>query len=317
MIIGSIKEHNPKETRISLTPDVVKTLTTKGHHIILEKDYGVNLGYANTAYLNSGAKIADTSKEICLTSEIITQIQPPNIHQSDIPHCQLIIADFSNTPLILQKTQKLRLELVPRTSVAQSIDILSSQSIVRGYMIAAYALFHANRIAPQMITAAATIKPMQALIIGASTTGLEAAAILKKIGCRTTLIDIKEQAKELSASVGADFILSSNKNNLIKQMQNKNIIINTAPSKIELLSTDDILHLQPFTILIDTTCNSLNISSPPPFIHFYRNTRFECLAPLTASYLWANNILNLLNLILPEPNTLDLSADYIKPMLTN
>lgn len=319
MIIGSIKERDPKETRISLTPDIVKKLTIKGHNVFIEKSYGINLGFSDTAYLNSGAKIINTTTKIYQKSEILLFITPPQTNKTDVfKHCKLIIADFTNYPKdsLIQNTRILCLEQVPRISVAQSIDILSSQSIVRGYMSAIYALYHSNRIAPEMMTAATTIKPLQALIIGASTTGLQAAITLKKAGCHVMLMDINAKAEELAHSVGASFTLQPNKKDLPEYLSTQNIIISTASNNQEIISSADIKKLKPFTILIDTTLKNINLTTPiPPNIHFYRNHHFEHLAPITASELWANNILNLLNIILPTPNTLDLTATYIKPMI--
>ena len=99
MIIGSIKERDPKETRISLTPDIVKKLTIKGHNVFIEKSYGINLGFSDTAYLNSGAKIINTTTKIYQKSEILLFITPPQTNKTDVfKHCKLIIADFTNYP---------------------------------------------------------------------------------------------------------------------------------------------------------------------------------------------------------------------------
>lgn len=312
MIIGSLKEQSNAETRISLTPEITQKLITKGHAILLEKGYGESLGYTDTAYLNTGAKVLDNTDEILNKSEIIIQINPPQIPPHQLKNCKLIIADFTDSSAIFAPIKELHLELVPRTSVAQSIDILSTQSIVKGYMAALYALYHAKRIAPQLITASTTIKPIKALVIGAGTTGLETAAFLKKSGCKITVADIREEAKDLAASVGAEFTLTLS-NDIPSILSDKNIIISTVNAK-DIIKEKNLSAIIPHAVVIDTTKQSINLTKTPTDFHFYRNTHFERLAPLTASDLFANNIFNLISIILPTPNNLDLSADYIKPM---
>lgn len=313
MIIGSLKEQSKAETRISLTPEIAQKLITKGHIILLEKGYGEHLNYTDTTYLNSGAKILENPDNILNKSKIIIQISPPQIPLQSLKNCKLIIADFTDSSTNFAPVKELHLELVPRTSVAQSIDILSTQSIIKGYMAALYALYHAKRIAPRLITAAATIKPLNALVIGAGTTGLETAAFLKKSGCKVTIADIREAAKDLAASVGAEFTLTSS-NDIAPILSDKNIIISTVNAK-NIIKKKDSSHIQPHTIVIDVAKQSINLTKTPTDFHFCRNTHFERLAPLTASDLFAHNIFNLINIILPSPDTLDLSADYIKPML--
>ena len=316
MIIGSLSEQILEETRIALTPDVVKKLTTKGHHVLLENGYGTALGYTDTAYLNTGAKMMKSTNQLLSASDIIIQINPPQINLNELINCRLIIADFTDSALKFSPIKQIRLERVPRTSVTQPIDILSAQSLPRGYMVALYTLWHTKRIAPQMITSAATTKAMLALVIGAGTTGLQAAATLKKAGCRVTITDINPQTAELAVSVGAEFILLPNEENLQNLILNKNIIINAAPITTPIINTEDMINLMPFTVFADTTAQPTP-QNIPSYINFYSNPHFERFAPLTASDLWANNMLNLINIILPTPNTLDLSADYIKAMLTS
>lgn len=313
MIIGSLKEQSKDETRISLTPEVTQKLIAKGHAVLLEKGYGKTLYISDTAYLNTGAKVLETTDEILSKSEIIIQINPPQIQPKQLKTCKLIIADFADSHTNFAPVKELHLELVPRISVAQPIDILSAQSIVKGYMAAIYALYHAKRIAPQLITGATTIKPIKALVIGAGTTGLETAAFLKKSGCKVTIADIREEAKNLAASVGAEFSLTSS-TDIATILSDKNIIISTVNAK-SIITDKDLSSTITHAVVIDTTKQSINLTQTPTDFHFCRNTHFERLAPLTASDLFANNILNLINIILPSPDVLDLSADYIKPML--
>ena len=324
MIIGAIKEHNKSETRCVLTPNIVKELSQLGHKILLQEDIGLNSSFNNIEYIKAGASLHKSSNPIYNQSQILLQITPPKPQTFNLlKETQLLISDFSSFDftLVTSKPQILMLEKVPRTSVAQSIDILSSQHTIRGYIGAMYALYHSKRIAPQLITASTSIKSTSALVIGASITGLQATSIFKKQGCKVTILDIDEKNKELAQSVGANFIITKSEHELINLIENQNFIFASAGN---LNNSPKIIHkhllkyLKSAPILVDTTKNNIEISKNNKKTNayiFHRNLNFETLAPITASELWANNMLNLLNLIISPDNQLDLSTDYISTML--
>lgn len=321
MIIGAIKEYNKNETRCALTPEVVKKLTQLGHKIILQKNIGKKSNFYDIEYKNSGAILYDKADDIFTKCQIILQISPPKLELLSTK--QLLIADFSNFEFsdINNLPQIIRLEKVPRTSVAQSIDILSSQHTIRGYMGAMYALYHSSRIAPQLITAATSIKATSALIIGASITGLQAATIFKKQGCKVTILDINEQTKELAQSVGANFTSANTKHELIDLIKNQNFILSSASSiknSPKIINHNYLQYLENYPVIIDTTKNNIEIDKNEEKTDkylFYRNTQLEILCPTTASELWANNMLNLIKTILPNTNQLNLDINYISEML--
>ena len=324
MIIGAIKEHNKLETRCTLTPTVVKKLSQLGHKILLEEEIGIKSNFYNDEYIKAGAILHSKPEKIYTQCQLLLQINPPKAEIINLlSKKQLLISDFSNFDFstIISTPQILRLEKVPRLSVAQNIDILSSQHTIRGYMSAMYALFHSKRIAPQLITAATSLKPTSALIIGASITGLQAASVFKRQGCKTTILDINENNKELAQSVGATFAISNNKDDLISLIQNKNFILAAASSNNsspKVINQELLNHLNSHPVIIDTTQNNIEISKEKQTTKnylFYRNIKFETLAPTTSSELWANNMLYLITLITSTDNQLDLSTDYIASML--
>ncbi len=318
MIIGSIKEFSKKETRTALTPDVAKTLSSLGHTILLEKDIGKNSLFSNKQYLSSNVIFKDKN-EIYKKSDILLQITPPpNNLINTLNSKQILISDFSNFNFsnISTPATFIRLEKVPRTSIAQSIDILSSQHTIRGYSASIYALYKSSRIAPQLFTASTSIPQSKALIIGASITGLQAASTLKRNGVDVTIADIDNKKEELAKSVGANFI---NSKNIPQHLDNKNFIITT----VSRLSSPNILHLDilkkltSHPIIIDTTPNNIDIQKntlSTPYFFFHRNLYFERLFPSSATNLFANNMLNLITTITSN-NHINLSQDYIKPML--
>lgn len=184
------------------------------------------------------------------------------------------------------------------------------------------ALYHSPRIAPQLMTAAASIKQATALIIGTSVTGLQASTIFKRQGAKVTIIDINEKNKELAQSVGAEFAMAENKEELTNILYNKNFILSAAASPNgnapQIITKDQLDVVAKGAVIIDTTTQNIGVkeeSVKTLQYNFYRNLYFERLAPQTASTLWANNMYNLLNLIITPNNTLDLSLNYVAPMV--
>ncbi len=325
MIIGSIKEQESAETRVAITPSIAQKFISDGHSVILEKQYGEKSGFADKEYLNAGVHISENIQEIYSKAQIILQILPPEQNNLELlTNGQTIAADFRHFTLtfIPKDLNIIRLELVPRTSIAQSIDILSAQSTIRGYMGALYALYHSPRIAPQLMTAAASIKAANALIIGTSVAGLQAASVFKRQGCRVTIVDINEKSKELAKSVGADFAMAANKEELNALLADKNFVLSAAATangnSPQVITEEQLIHLTNGAVIVDTTAQNIGIMenlAENLHYHFYRNLYMERLAPQTASILWANNMYNLISLIHNQKGYIDLSLNYISPMV--
>lgn len=325
MIIGSIKEQNADETRVALVPSVVKRLTAGGFTVLLENGFGQKAGFTDKEYISAGANIRSTPGEIYAESLLLLQIRPPSADfLAMLTPKQLIAADFRNAELseLPQNITILRLERVPRTSVAQSIDILSAQNTVRGYVAALYALAHSSRIAPQLMTAAASLKAASALVIGAGVTGLQAASVFKRQGCRVTILDISPHAEELAKSVGAGFSMAQSRDELAALLNGKSFILAAAAApdgnSPQIISKDLLPSLQSGTVIVDTTENNVEIQEnrkTTAAYRFYRNPLAERLMPLTASELWANNMYNLISTIAAPGDSFSLNADYIVPML--
>ena len=324
MIIGSIKEHTKEETRTALTPAVIKKLTTLGHTILIEKSIGKKSFFFDNEYLKAGAKFS-TPEKIYKNSDIILQIAPPPKELLSSLNTKQIIASNFHQYTLTPNTSKatiIQLEKIQRTSVGQSIDILSSQHTVRGYASALYALSHSPIMAPQIFTSATSIKQTTALVIGASITGLQASITFKRNGCKVILLDINDKNQELARSVGAELKIVSSPKELEDLLHSSNIILasaQTITSSPQIISQDNIKSITKGTIIIDTTSNNIEISSNlknTPNYYFYRNLYFERLIPITSSTLWANNMLNLITTISLN-NTINLEIDYIKPMIFN
>ncbi len=323
MIIGSIIENNKTETRTALTPDVVQKLTSIGHKVIIEKDLGLKSFFDNKSYKNSKAIFLSPS-QIYKKADILLQISPPSKKYLQLlSQKQILISNFNNYNFTASHKFPtiIRLEKVPRTSVAQSIDVLSSQSSVRGYISAIYCLSKSPIISPQLMTASTSVKPANALILGASTTGLQAAATFKRNGCIVNILDINKDNSPLATSVGANLLIPSNKDELHQILHKTNFVVGCATPNThtpQIISKPDLKYLPFGSVIVDTTSQNIAIPSSQKSTinyHFYRNLNIEQLCPKTSSIFWANNMLNLILLITPNIFSIDLNIPYLQPML--
>ena len=221
MIIGSISENEKIEKRISITPDIVKKYISVGFKIILEKDYGNHLGFQNQEYENEGCELVNKS-EILEKSNIILQLNLPEDETlKNIKQNQSLIGVF-NVHENLDKLKNLSnkkinifsLELLPRITRAQSMDVLSSQANLAGYkaVIESFSIF--EKAIPMMMTAAGTVPAAKVLIVGAGVAGLQAIATAKRMGAIVFATDVRMASKEQVESLGGKFLTVEGSENL-------------------------------------------------------------------------------------------------------
>lgn len=215
MKLAIIKESAANESRVALTPDVVKDYLNAGFSISLEKDAGKLAGFSDKLYKEQGVTIAKDAKTALNNADLVLKIQAPDASELKlIPEkatlvC-LLASELQNKKLFQQLNKQhitsYGLELVPRITRAQSMDVLSSQSNLAGYkaVIDAVASFH--RVLPMMMTAAGTIRPAKVLILGAGVAGLQAIATAKRLGAVVSAFDVRTVAKEQVESLGASFV---------------------------------------------------------------------------------------------------------------
>lgn len=212
MKIGILKEKKP-EKRVILMPESVKTLIDLKAELIVEKGAGSGVHVDDSVYEEVGAKIADRTK-VLSESDIILQINPFSVEDiKEIDSSKVLIAQmepFTNKDLVKTLASKelttFSLELVPRISRAQSMDILSSMATVAGYRAVLDAAFRLPRFFPMFMSAAGTIKPAKVLILGAGVAGLQAIAIARKLGAVVEVFDVRSAVKEEVKSLGGKFI---------------------------------------------------------------------------------------------------------------
>ncbi len=220
MIIGVPRETYPGERRVALVPLVVPTLTKAGFELLVESDAGLQAGYPDAQYVEKGAQIVSSRSDLFSKADIILQILCYGSNditgKEDLPLLrkdQVLIGflrPFGSKEVIQQIADRgvtaFSVELVPRTTRAQSMDALSSMGTICGYKAVLIAADRHPRIFPMLTTAAGTITPARVFVIGAGVAGLQAIATARRLGAVASAYDLRPAAKEQVQSLGGRFI---------------------------------------------------------------------------------------------------------------
>ena len=214
MIIGTLKEKKKFENRVAISPDEVKSYLKSGHQVLIEKGAGSLSGFTDKSYKEAGATITN-SKEVLKTSEIIIKINCPSPEESKlISNKAMVVSQISTQNnqesikiLNSRKVSAFALELVPRITRAQDMDILSSQANLAGYHAVIDAAQEFNRVLPLFMTAAGKVTPANVLVIGAGVAGLQAIATAKRLGAIVYATDVRIASKEQVESLGGKFVM--------------------------------------------------------------------------------------------------------------
>jgi len=220
--IGSVKEDLTTEKRISITPETVKKFTDSNFSIFLEKKYGEHLGITDDEYKNEGATLYDSAKEVLEKSQIILKVNcPSNDEINSIQDKSILIGQFDPlsdkerlNKLIKKNINIFSLNLLPRITRAQSMDVLSSQANLAGYRAVIESVEEFGKVIPMMMTAAGTITPAKVMVIGAGVAGLQAIATAKRLGAIVSATDVRTVAKEQVESLGGKFLTVEGGENL-------------------------------------------------------------------------------------------------------
>ena len=214
MKIAVAKETSPLESRCALAPDAVKKLVALGAKIAIESGAGLASAISDAAFESAGASISPSAKDAFSGADIVCAVNMPNaatIHH--IPAGAHLIGmlapldsstDFS--PILTQRIHAYALELLPRISRAQAMDVLSSQSNLAGYRAVIEAVTETSKVVPMMMTAAGTVPPARVLVLGAGVAGLQAIATAKRLGAVVSAFDVRAAVKEQVHSLGAKFV---------------------------------------------------------------------------------------------------------------
>ena len=214
MIVGSIKENITLEKRVSITPDSAKNIIGLGLRVCVEKGYALHLGIDDNEYKAVGVDLKDSSKEILENSNLIVKVNCPSENEVEILKENTILIGMLNpsnnkkeiNKIINKKIKPFSLELLPRITRAQSMDVLSSQSNLAGYRAVIDCVAEFEKAVPMMMTAAGTVPAAKVLVIGAGVAGLQAIATAKRLGAIVSATDVRVASKEQVESLGGKFL---------------------------------------------------------------------------------------------------------------
>jgi len=218
MKIGVPKERLPQEERVAVSPDSIKKLTALGFEIIVESGAGAGASFSDEAYKEAGASIASDAAGALSGVDIVFKVRPPSdeggVDEVSLMNSGTILISslgaMSNKPLAealaKQGVTAFAMEMLPRITRAQSMDILSSQSNLSGYKAVLDAAGELGRAFPMMMTAAGTIAPAKVFIMGVGVAGLQAIATAKRMGAVVTATDVRPATKEQVESLGGKFL---------------------------------------------------------------------------------------------------------------
>ena len=220
MIVGVPKEIYPGERRVALVPAVIPNLKKAGMDVVIETGAGAAAGYPDADYTEKGARLAEKREEVFTTADIIVQFLVYGANdktgQTDLPLMRKgqVLVGFVRPLGALKTLQEIAerggsafsVELMPRTTRAQSMDALSSMATICGYKAVVLAANTLPRMFPMLTTAAGTIAPARVLIIGAGVAGLQAIATARRLGAVASAYDMRPAAKEQVQSLGGRFV---------------------------------------------------------------------------------------------------------------
>lgn len=347
MILGVLKEHIP-ETRVSLLPEHVPVLRKWNVQVMVESTAGVNAFAEDEKYAEAGADISSRT-EVLKSADIILSINPDGIETADL-RSKILLGNFQplyNIPFVHDCSEKkvtvFSIDMIPRTTRAQSMDILSSQANIAGYKSVLLAANLFPKYFPMFMTAAGSIPPAKVLILGAGVAGLQAVATARRLGAVVEVFDTRPAVKEEVMSLGAKFVevegaadaskaggyaveqsedfLKKQKEKISESVAKSDIVITTAQipgKKAPLLITDDMLNkMKNGSVIIDlaaaTGGNTSQTKNKETIkyggVHIVGNSRLAGSMPSDASKMYGKNILNFLQLIITKEGNLNLNFD--------
>ena len=216
------KESLENETRVAATPGTVKELIKSGLNVFVESDAGSAAHFSNEAFENAGATILESKRDLMSKADIVLKVMPPTLDQIVLLQPKSTMVSFCQTTRDLDTVKALKeqsvtgfsMHLIPRTTLAQKMDALSSQANIAGYKAVLIAASRLGIYMPLLMTAAGTIRPAKVLVIGAGVAGLQAIATAKRMGAIVFATDVRMASKEQVESLGGKFLTVEGAENL-------------------------------------------------------------------------------------------------------
>ena len=222
MKIISVLENQKIEKRIAITPDIAKKYIALGFEVVLPENYGEHLGFSDNEYKELGINISKDEREIVKSADIIVQLGLPSDENLSLLNKNQTLIGVFNPHTNKEKIENLSkkninvfsLEMLPRITRAQSMDILSSQANLAGYKAVIESFANFEKAIPMMMTAAGTIPAAKVLVVGAGVAGLQAIATAKRMGAIVFATDVRSTSKEQVESLGGNFLTVEGSENL-------------------------------------------------------------------------------------------------------
>ena len=214
MNIAVPKEVHPGETRVALIPEHIAKLAEMGAHITVETGIGQNLNFSDEDYVKAGASLEADRSSLLQTADMVLRIRKPAMEEIDLlkeESTYVSLLDPFNERKLIEALMKKRItsismEMIPRITRAQKMDVLSSQANLAGYVAVIIAAERLDKILPMMMTPAGTIAPARVFVIGVGIAGLQAIATAKRLGARVDAFDTRPVVEEQVKSLGARFV---------------------------------------------------------------------------------------------------------------
>ena len=208
------KETLDNESRVAATPGSIKELVKAGLSVMVETQAGIKSHISDSDYKNAGASIIESKEELLSKADIVLKVLPPTLDQIVLLQPKSIVISFCQTTRDIDTVKALKeqsvtgfsMHLIPRTTLAQKMDALSSQANIAGYKAVLLAASKLGVYMPLLMTAAGTIRPAKVLVLGAGVAGLQAIATAKRLGAQVEAFDVRPIVKEQVESLGAKFI---------------------------------------------------------------------------------------------------------------
>lgn len=355
MIIAVPKELFAGENRVAATPEVAEKLIKIGYEIRLQKDAGINAGFTNEKYKDAGAKITENLEELYSTADIILKVQrpaeksqvnpqlinslPETKNEIDLIKSGTLLITFlyplnypENAKYCAQKgIDVISMDMIPRTTLAQKMDALSSQANIAGYKSVIMCADELGKIFPLLMTAAGTISPAKVVIMGAGVAGLQALGTARRLGAVVEVSDVRPAVKEEVHSLGGKFIevetdasmqdaggyakeaseefLRKQKELVFKHIIQADIVITTAlvpGKKAPVLVTEEMIkNMKPGSVVLDMAVEfggNCELSEKGKTVKKYGVTiigepNLPSLVPTHSSEMYAKNLLSLVSYI--------------------
>jgi len=367
MKIAIIKERRPYEKRVAATPETVKKYRSLGHEVAVETGAGLEASFPDGMYEAAGAAVAPDAVSALSGADVVLKVQRP-LNAGEgldeigmIPPGALLIGMLN--PYAARGDMALyaaagitsmAMELMPRITRAQAMDVLSSQSNLVGYRAVIEAAAEFGRAFPMMMTAAGTVAPARVFVMGAGVAGLQAIATARRLGAVVSATDVRPAAREQVQSLGASFVMVENEeskraetesgyakemsreymeqqNRLVSEtIKSQDIVICTAliPGRAapRLVTAEMVRSMKPGSIIVDLAVEqggNCELSESGKIVEAFgvkiiAHRNMPSRIPVDASSLYARNLLNLLSLVAPSSESrpaVDLNDEIISAIV--